>query len=486
MQRLSLKGQVIVTLLLIVVSSWLATALTFSGIVLWGRFMSPSYQDLEAQVSQFIAQQGVKILTSSDKRSVEHLLHVVPYQVVNDQGNILYGSVRRTILHNRIQLVQRINTAELQGRSPIVLFDILQSTVTRYFPVFDHDGHLYGALIVLYPSNGISFRPSTQGWMTFLSYVIPFLPFLYFCLFSYLFAKRFGKRMNKPLQVLVQGAQRIEQQDLDFEIESSGVNEIGQVHVAFEKMRAALENSLVRQWQMEQERGHMIASISHDLRTPLTIIQGHVESLLDGAMAQPERSDRYLLTIMHNTNRVIQLIEDMQKVTDVEKPDFSLHPVPVDVRKFVTDWTRDFELLTSREGIDLNVQWDGKTPEAKQMVIDPERVSQILDNIASNSVRFTSPGGTITIRIVVDHDSVTCEISDTGVGFSKTDLKHIFDRFYQGDAARSDSGHRGLGLFIAKTLVQKHWGTITAGNNQSGGAYVRFTIEAYGASNDAV
>ncbi len=471
-ERLSLKGQVIVTLLLILLSSWLATVLTFGGMMLWGRLTGSSYHDLERQISQFTAQQGVQLLNVSDKRNLERVLHGLPYQVVNDQGQILYGSIQTPILHSRIDLVQRMNTTEIHGR----LFYILQFTITRYLPVFDHNGGLHGALIVRYTVNGFPTRPSVQGWMSFFSFLIPLLPFLYFCLFSYVFAKWFGKRINKPLQVLMKGAQRIQQQDLDFEIEPTGPNEIRQVLVAFENMRAALKDSLVRQWQMEEERRHMIASISHDLRTPLTIIQGHVESLLDGAMKRPERLERYLQTVMHNTKRVIQLIEDMQKVTEVEKPDFSLNPIPVDVRNYLIEWTRDFELLTSRASIKLNVHIADYRHEATTMAIDPERISQVLDNIASNSIRFTPPDGVITIRIEIAEHTVTVEISDTGKGFSKTDLEHMFDRFYQGDASRSEIGHSGLGLYTAKTLVEKHGGTITAGNNPEGGAYVRFTI----------
>jgi two-component system, OmpR family, lantibiotic biosynthesis sensor histidine kinase NisK/SpaK len=479
-ERLSLKGQVIVTLLLILFSSWLATVLTFGGMMLWGRLTGSSRFDLERQISQFTAQQGVQLLSVSDKGKVEQVLHGLPYQVVNDQGHILYGSIQTPILHSPTDLVQRMNTTEIHGRWVY----IPQFTITRYFPVFDRNGGLHGALVVRYTANGFPTRPSAQGWMSFLSFLIPLLPFLYFCLFSYLFAKRFGKRINQSLQVLMKGAQRIQQQDLDFEIEPTGPNEIGQVLVAFENMRAALKDSLVRQWQMEEERRHMISSISHDLRTPLTIIQGHVESLLDGAMKRPERLERYLQTVMHNTKRVIQLIEDMQKVTEVEQPDFSLVPIPVNVRDYFLDWTRDVELLTSRAGIQLNVHFVDERHEGTNMVIDPERMSQILDNIVSNSIRFTPTGGVITVRAEIAEHTVTVEISDTGKGFSKVDLEHMFDRFYQGDTSRSEIGHSGLGLYTAKTLVEKHGGTITAGNNPDGGAYVRFTIREHDISKD--
>jgi len=474
-ERLSLKGQVIITLLLILLSSFLATVLTFGTLMFWGRLAGPSYHHFEEQISQFSAKQGMQLLHVADQRNLEQMLHGLPYQVVNGQGQILYGTIQTPILHSQTDLVERINTAQVQGR----LFDMLQSTITRYFPIIDGRGKLDGALIVRYPASGFSTQPTVQGWMTLLSYLIPILPFLYFCIFSYLFAKRFGKRINKPLQVLVKSAKRIQAQDLDFKIEPAGPNEIGQVLVAFENMRASLKDALVRQWQMEDERSHMIASISHDLRTPLTIIQGHVESLLDGAMAQPHRLERYLHTVMHSTQRVVQLIEDMQKITEIENPHFSLHRVPVDVQEFFTNWATDFEILTSRAGINLTIRHKDRRDVAKNMSIDPERISQVLDNIASNSIRFTSSGGVISIQVEILEDRFSCEISDTGRGFSDTDVAHMFDRFYQGDTARSEIGHSGLGLYTAKTLVEKHGGTIVAGNNPSGGAYLRFTIQDF-------
>jgi two-component system, OmpR family, lantibiotic biosynthesis sensor histidine kinase NisK/SpaK len=471
-ERLSLKGQIIVTLVLIFVSSWAATVVTFGGIVLWARSNGPSYPDLKVQVSRYIADHGTQVLRASDTKTLQHELQGLPYQVVNDQGQVLYGSIHTPILHNRVELIQRINTTVSQEQPSTLLFSILHGTVTQYFPIFDQNGNLHGAFIIRYPVHGIE----TDRLPAFLSYLIPLIPFLYFCIFTYLFARRFGKRINQPLQRLVKGAQRIQQQDLDFEIEAVGSNEIGQVVLAFENMRVALKEALVQQWQMEEDRRYMISSISHDLRTPLTIIQGHAESLLDGAMANPERLQRYLQTILQNTKRVTQLIEDMQKVTDIDQPGFSLRPLPVNIREFLTERVRDFELMTSQAGIELSVHLEDKREEQAALSIDPERISQILDNIVSNSVRFTPSNGKISIHIEVDKGLFLCRVSDTGPGFSKVDLQHLFDRFYQGDVSRSEVGHSGLGLYTVKTLVEKHGGRITAGNDPTGGAYVQFTI----------
>lgn len=474
--RLSLQGQVIVTLVLIIVTSLLATSLTFGALVLWQREAGPTHRDLEARVEQFITQQGSAILRPSNQSITERQLGGVAYQVVNTDGRLVYGSIQSPILHNRTQLLMHLNTTEIRGQPTVTPFNILRATITRYYPIVNRDGVLDGAIVVQYPVFGAATHPSQQGWMTVVSDMIPFVPFLFFCLFSYLFAKQFGRRVNQSLQVVVQGARRIEQRDLDFAIEPTGPHEIGQVLVAFENMRVALKASLVRQWQLEEDRRRMIAAVSHDLRTPLTIIRGHVESLLDGAMARPDRLARYLQTVMHNTNRVTRLLEEMQNVTDLEKPDFSLHPTRVDIHQFITAWARDFELLAGQEGVQLDVQFHDDRTEPLPLAIDPERVSQVLDNIASNSLRFTPQGGTITLRADVSDSTLSCEISDTGPGFTSADLQHLFDPFYQGDTARSQAGHSGLGLYTAKKLIEKHGGTISAGNCSDGGAFVRFTI----------
>ncbi len=386
----------------------------------------------------------------------------------------LYGLGGRVQV-GKVKFVERLS---LKGQIIVTLVLIFLSSWVATVVTFGvsvcwaRASGLHGALMIRYPVHGLA----AYRLPAFLSYVTPLIPFLYFCIFTYVFTRRFGKRINQPLQLLVQGAQRIQQQDLDFEIEPVGSNEIGQVVLAFENMRAALKDALVQQWQMEEERRYMISSISHDLRTPLTIIQGHAESLLDGAMSNPERVERYLQTVLQNTKRVVQLIEDMQKVTDIDQPGFSLRPVPVDIREFFTKRVRDFELMTSQAGIELSFHFDDQRAEKGPLSIDPERISQILDNIVSNSVRFTPVNGKIGIQIGVAEDVISYKISDTGRGFSKTDLQHLFDRFYQGDASRSAIGHSGLGLYTAKTLVEKHGGTIAAGNNPSGGAYIQFTI----------
>jgi two-component system, OmpR family, lantibiotic biosynthesis sensor histidine kinase NisK/SpaK len=473
--RLSLKGQVIVTIMMIILSSLLATILTFTCIVLIAKFTGHSYRGLEQKVPRLVAEQGVQILNRASAPYLEQQLNGFPYQVVDAQGRVLYGSIQTPILQNRTDLVQRINTTEIKG--PLMHgFGIIQPIGTKYFPVYDQNGLLRGAIIIRIQLSVISANPSVRDWINFLTYLVPALPFLYFCLFSYLFAKRFGKRINQPLQALVQAAQRIQQQDLDFRIEQSGNHEIGQLLTAFENMRVELKNSLLKQWQMEEERRHIIAAISHDLRTPLTIVQGHVESLLDGAMHNPERLERYLKTVFHNTKRIIYLTEEMREISEIDKPDFTLHPTDVDVSKFFTDWIRDFEFLVEQAGVNLEADLQDVRAEQKPMRLDPKRISQVLDNIGSNSVRFTPAGGTIRIQIRIEDQMITCTMSDTGKGFSKRDLGHVFDRFYQGDSARSEAGHSGLGLYIAKIFVLKHGGTITADNTPEGGAIITFTI----------
>lgn len=199
---------------------------------------------------------------------------------------------------------------------------------------------------------------------------------------------------------------------------------------AFEDMRSALKESLDRQLQLEQERKEMIAAISHDLRNPLTIIQGHAEGLLESGKRRPERLEPYLQTIIRNTNYASHLIAELNEMALIEKPTFTLNPKRTSINEFVQMKGKEYERLCAKKCIDF--QYRMKNEEIYIRMIDQERISQILDNIVTNSIRYTPVNGHVEWMITMNPDqSITFDIFDNGPGFSSDQKQDVFDKYYQ-------------------------------------------------------
>ena len=229
----------------------------------------------------------------------------------------------------------------------------------------------------------------------------------------------------------------------------------------------------------------MISSISHDLRTHVDhYSRTRLKSLLDGAMKRPEQL-RTILADCHAQHQTGHTAHRRYAKSNRGRTTTILL-FPFQSMYVTISWIGQGMLNFSHPGRAYSstfTSWMNATRERIWSSIRNgcPRFSTILSRTV---FAFTFTGGVITVRAEIAEHTVTVEISDTGKGFSKVDLEHMFDRFYQGDTSRSEIGHSGLGLYTAKTLVEKRRGTITAGNNPDGGAYVRFTIREHDISKD--
>lgn len=176
----------------------------------------------------------------------------------------------------------------------------------------------------------------------------------------------------------------------------------------------------------------MVAALAHDLRTPLAIVQGHVEGLLEGGMKNPERLERYLWTIDKNTKRAARLVQDMNRVAEMEVPQFRLNLHEVNVRVFVEEKASDIERLCEERNIEFRCSLTGKEADHQRAMLDADKVSELLDNVVSNSLRYTPPGGTIVWETECAQDKVMLTVTDTGPGFPPDMMKAVFDKFVQG------------------------------------------------------
>jgi two-component system phosphate regulon sensor histidine kinase PhoR len=228
--------------------------------------------------------------------------------------------------------------------------------------------------------------------------------------------------------------------------------------------------------RLEQVRTEFVANVSHELRTPLTAIQGYLETLLGGALDEPEHARRFLEVAFRHTERLGRLLNDLTDLSNIELGKVSLRLTPTGLGP-VLDSVLE---IVAGKARDTGVTVSADVPKGLSVHADHDRLAQILINLVDNAVKYTPSGGSVTVRArALDAERVEIAVSDTGVGIPLADLPRITERFYRVDKARSrELGGTGLGLAIVKHLVFAHGGELTIDSVEGRGTTVRVTLPA--------
>jgi len=285
-------------------------------------------------------------------------------------------------------------------------------------------------------------------------------------LISLLGARWLARGMTQPLRDMAAAARKMEVGDFPARIETRSRDEVGQLATAFNRMSAELE-------VLERSRRDLVANVSHELKTPITAIRAHLENLADG-IEQPDRET--LQVMLGQTERLGRLVDQLLDLSRLESGEVPLHLEPMALSPVVTRVISEFSV--GRAVTDVALHDD----VAADLFVeaDAERIHQVLFNLVDNAVRFTPPGGEVTIAARRDGDRVRVQVIDTGVGVGSEHLPRLFERFYRADASRSrdDGGGTGIGLAIARSIVEGHGGRITAESEPNKGATFTFDLPA--------
>jgi signal transduction histidine kinase len=275
------------------------------------------------------------------------------------------------------------------------------------------------------------------------------------------------RRISRPLDELVDASNKVAEGDYSIRVEERGPPEVYSLMRGFNSMAERLQAN-------DRQRRNMLADVSHELRTPLTVIQGNVEGILDGLYLADETR---LKSILEETQVLSRLIEDLRTLALAESGALQLKREPTDLGELIRDTVAGFESQAKEKDINLDLSLN----EIEEVNIDPQRVREVLTNLISNALRYTPIQGAVSISLAesdaltgeaVSKRGVVISIHDSGAGIETADLPHIFDRFYKS----SDSGGMGLGLSIAKYLVEGHGGKIWAESEVSRGTKISFTL----------
>jgi signal transduction histidine kinase len=267
----------------------------------------------------------------------------------------------------------------------------------------------------------------------------------------------FSRGVIAPVQAMSLATQRIASGRYEERVHVNGEDELAQLAVRFNQMAEKLD-------QVESMRRRLIGDVSHELRTPLTAIKGSMEGLMDGILPA---NDETFQQIHAEADRLNRLVDDLQELSRVEARAYQLDIRPVDVSALVQTVTKRLAPRFESKRVSLELEL---TPDLPPVLADEDRAIQILTNLTGNALQYTPEEGRITISAKRLNDDVQISVRDTGIGIPPEHLSHIFDRFYRVDKSRSrqSGGGSGIGLTIARALVEAHGGRICVESNGEG------------------
>ena len=297
-------------------------------------------------------------------------------------------------------------------------------------------------------------------------------------LFAAIIASSFGlfvsATVTDGLQQLAITAQQLAEGDLSARVDISGKDEVAQVGLAFNEMADQLETVDMQRTELENLRRDLIAWTSHDLRTPLTSIRVRVEALNDGVLDDPEAEQRYYRSILSDVMALNLLFDDMFELAQLDRVDAKLEKSLDSLEELIEECLERFQTISAERGVQLSANVG---EDVDPLPLNSAKISRVLDNLISNSLRYTPEGGRIVITADRDGDRVIVSVEDSGPGFNEEDIPRLFEQFYRGEQARTRAtGGAGLGLSIAHGVVEAHGGRIWAENVPGGGARVSFEL----------
>lgn len=285
-------------------------------------------------------------------------------------------------------------------------------------------------------------------------------------------SKLFGKKLNAEMELLKNTTEKIEQQDLDFVVESSKICEINNVLFSMDKMKSALKDSLEKQWILEENRKEQISALAHDIKTPLTIIHGNTDLLIE-INENPELSE-YMEYIAKGVTQIEKYINTLIDISKAENG-YILNKEVINLSEFIEDFLVQIEALAHTQNLDVEFFKQDDLP--KNITVDKELLFRAIMNVISNAIDYSPNQSKLYISVSASNRYLKFVITDCGSGFSKADLSKATEQFYTGDLSRNSKSHYGMGLYIVNNIVQKHNGILNIENSiKTGGAMVTIEI----------
>ena len=284
------------------------------------------------------------------------------------------------------------------------------------------------------------------------------------------------KNIIAPVSDLTNSARNLKIGELETAIADSGYGEVRELGAAIEELRLQLKNSLYYQEKVDDNRKFLISSISHDLKTPVTSIRGYIEGVLDGVADTDEKKQYYLSKAIEKTNLINTMIEDLLLYSKLDLNQMPFEKKELDIESYIRNCAEDN--LAGFEKDNKKIVFESELSGTTLVSIDDRKFLRLVQNIIDNAKKsIEAHSGVLVILLRETHSSVILEFKDNGKGIARQDLPNIFDRFYKADTARKLENSSGLGLAIAKQIVEGLGGRIWAISEEGEGASIIISLK---------
>lgn len=291
---------------------------------------------------------------------------------------------------------------------------------------------------------------------------------IFVCLFL---TTRFAKKLRLQLVPLFEATSEVAKQNLDFEVGHSNIKEFEDVLISFSHMKESLKASLEQQWKAEQMQKEQIAALAHDLKTPLTVIQGNADLISETELDEEQRLyAEYISSSSEQMQLYIRTLIDISRAAT----GYQLHMEDIDLPAYIKQLREQIDALcqTKKIGLQVEIEHLPAVLSADKLLLE-----RAIMNVVNNALDYSPQDSSISISMMGDNGSLKISVTDAGPGFSQEDLLHAEEQFYMADRSRSSNLHFGMGLFITKSIVQQHDGQLILSNSEiTGGAQVTISI----------
>jgi signal transduction histidine kinase len=428
-------------LLVFCIATFLLTALLAASyaILTVNKFILPGYYS-ETQLSKMKER-----ISSCETVTPDLIPETCSYAVFTPNGKFISGNLNQTDAAQAWESTQGINSKT------------------------DYDHH-YFMIPRKHEICIVRFTYKAQFSSPLLRRFLPYPEDLFFILLGigfllefFILASLLGKNMVRKMSSLQNATEKIQNQDLEFTIESSGILEIDNVLRSLDKMKETLKTSLKKQWKMEKERRKQMSALAHDIKTPLTVVRGNADLLLQ--TNQTDKQKEYTAFIKDSTNQMEQYLKTLIEISKAEMG-YTLNKQPVNSKFFIDRIHNQIAALAAFKKLTIDFETHN-LPES--FYADNDLLQRAVLNVASNAVDYSPENTEIDFSVEARGNNISFCIVDCGKGFSPDALKNAAQQFYMADKSRTSKAHYGMGLFIAKSIVEQHGGVLLLGNSEETG-----------------
>jgi len=461
-----LSNQFLINFLVIFLLTILDTILAFMLLSFASRLISGSLAKNQYPASAIIKEDYRQIDASAVVKNGGGV------QVVDKEYRVVYSKGLDTIGKNKLT-AEEFTTFLTESKSKPYHYDIHYHPKGEFWLIVTFPTSIRLDFSLVYNKQAAAGDFLHAGSVVALVLVI-FL--LVLALFSFIYSRITAASITIPLKKLCDGTKLLREGDYSVRVDLRLKNEFAELQNTFNDMAARIEHEISMRKKSEEDRKRLILDISHDVKNPLSSIQGYAELLMKKKDMTEQECDEHLKVILNNSKRANRLLTELFELSQLDSPEFSLKLVKTDICEYLRQICGELVPQLEREGF----EYEFNIPEDSVFVmLDTDRFNRIIQNLANNAMRYNPVGTLVTVSLTVQNHQVFIDFSDDGIGIPDNIASNIFKPFVRVDDSRnSKTGGSGLGLSIAKKIAEAHGGDLTLLADKNKGSTFRITIPA--------